>query len=178
MRRRRTRPGQVPGRAEDSAEVPATAGNNVVHDIVVNERMLHPTAGALVPTLFDHYTTFAPRPAAFFGLDVVRRPGPGFATVFGGGYIASGPTGADRAPLPLAGKYVGTEGAGEVQTPLRFHEDQTPRIGDRVWFRHAKAGELMEHFTHVHLVRPREATPTGTGENIATTYRGDGFPFG
>lgn len=133
-------------------------------------------SGLFVPGLFDHYSTFNPRPAAFFGLDVVRRPGPGYATAFGGGYIASGPAGPDRAPLPLAGKYVGTEGAGEVQTPLRFPHGREPRIGDRVWFRHAKAGELMEHFTHAHLI-----DGGGGGEPALTTvstYRGEGFPFG
>lgn len=134
-------------------------------------------SGLFVPGLFDHYSTFTPRPAAFFGLDVVRRPGPGYATAFGGGYIASGPTGPDRAPVPLAGKYVGTEGAGEVQTPLRFPHGREPRIGDRVWLRHAKAGELMEHFTHVHLVE----NVGGEGDSdltTVTTYRGEAFPFG
>ncbi len=135
-------------------------------------------SGLFVPALFDHYSTFTPRPAAFFGLDVVRRPGPRFATVFGGGYIASGPTGADRAPMPLAGKYVGTEGAGEVQTPLRFDPRHTPEIGDRVWFRHAKAGELMEHFTHVHLVHSREDAGADAGQSSVRTYRGEGFPVG
>src|SRR5699024_10310212 len=136
-------------------------------------------SGLFVPTLFDHYSTFDPRPAAYFGLDVVRRPGPGFATAFGGGYIASGPTGPDRAPQPLAGRYVGTEGAGEVQTPLRFAEGETPQIGDRVWFRHAKAGELMEHFTHVQLVRGSASNAGGAAlAEAVPTYRGEGFPFG
>ncbi len=42
-------------------------------------------SGLLVPGLFDHYRSFEPRPAAFFGLPVVRRPGDGCVTVAGGG---------------------------------------------------------------------------------------------
>src|SRR5690606_2388915 len=48
-------------------------------------------SGLLVPTLFDHYRSFRPRPAAFFGLPVTRRPSADVATVHGGGLIASGP---------------------------------------------------------------------------------------
>lgn len=155
-----------------SGSVAETAASATVTEVTAG-------SGLFVPTLFDHYSTFSPRPAAYFGLDVVRRPGPGYATAFGGGYIASGPTGPDRAPAPLAGRYVGTEGAGEVQTPLRFHPGEEPRIGDRVWFRHAKAGELMEHFARVHLVRGAAAgAASGTIEATVATYRGEGFPFG
>src|SRR5690606_42103705 len=48
-------------------------------------------SGLYVPGLFDEYRAFRPRPAAFFGLDVVRVPAPGWATAFGGGYVPSGP---------------------------------------------------------------------------------------
>ena len=44
----------------------------------------------------------------------------------GGGFIASGPTGKDRAPLPWAPPdlhLTGLEGAGEVQTPLTGFRD-------------------------------------------------------
>ncbi len=57
-------------------------------------------SGLLVPGLFDHYLSFEPRLAVFFGVPVVRRPGDGVVTVAGGGFVASGPTGKDRAPLP------------------------------------------------------------------------------
>lgn len=147
-----------------SGSVAETAGAAAITEVTSG-------SGLFVPTLFDHYASFTPRPAAFFGLDVVRRPGPGYACVFGGGYIASGPIGPDRAPTPLRGTYVGTEGAGEVQTPLRFRPGTEPSIGERVWFRHAKAGELMEHFAQVHLVR-------GSSVRTVDTYRGHGFPFG
>ena len=51
-----------------------------------------------MPGLFDHYQSFSPRPAAFYGLPVTRHPSATMATVHGGGLIASGPTGGDRAP--------------------------------------------------------------------------------
>lgn len=173
----RTRREEVTEAVRDIAGRPLLVnggGSGSVAETVAATTVTEVTAGSglFVPTLFDHYSSFTPRPAAYFGLDVVRRPGPGFATAFGGGYIASGPAGQDRVPLPLAGKYVGTEGAGEVQTPLRFAPGREPRIGDRVWFRHAKAGELMEHFTHVHLIR------SGAVDRTVPTYRGEGFPFG
>jgi D-serine deaminase-like pyridoxal phosphate-dependent protein len=131
-------------------------------------------SGLLVPGLFDHYRTFTPRPAAFYAVPVTRRSHPGFVTVHGGGLIASGPPGADRAPLPWAPpglRLTSTEGAGEVQTPLSGHPTSSLRIGDLVWFRHAKSGELFEHVTTAHLLagdRIIESVPT---------YRGAGQAF-
>ncbi|UGT38599.1 amino acid deaminase/aldolase [Nocardia yamanashiensis] len=130
-------------------------------------------SGLYLPTLFDGYRTVTPRPAMYFAMPVLRRPAPGIATVFSGGYIASGPAGASRVPKPVWPKglrLIGTEGAGEVQTPLT-HADGL-HIGDRVWFRHAKAGELCERFTQVHLV-------DGDGSRTTVpTYRGEGQCFG
>jgi D-serine deaminase-like pyridoxal phosphate-dependent protein len=128
-------------------------------------------SGLLAPTLFDAYTSFAPRPAAFFALPVVRRPSSGVATVLGGGYPASGPAGRDRLPrpvLPPGLRLDRREGAGEVQTPLHGGD---LRIGDRVWFRHAKAGELCERFDVLHLVRGDRVVET------VPTYRGEGRTF-
>ncbi|GGD20033.1 amino acid deaminase/aldolase [Nocardioides daphniae] len=131
-------------------------------------------SGLLVPGLFDHYKAFAPRPAAFFGLPVTRRPSPTIATVHGGGLIASGVPGPDREPRPWAppGLSLTTlEGASEVQTPLTGHPASGLAIGDLVWFRHAKSGELFEHVTTAHLVR---------GDRIVDSvpsYRGRGQAF-
>ncbi|MEV0332035.1 alanine racemase [Nocardia sp. NPDC050717] len=130
-------------------------------------------SGLYVPTLFDHYRSFTPRPALFFATPVLRKPTPSIATVFAGGYIASGPAGPSRVPLPVwpAGlKLLGAEGAGEVQTPLAGGAEL--EIGDRVWFRHAKAGELCERFAEIHLVDESGSRTT------VPTYRGEGQCFG
>jgi D-serine deaminase-like pyridoxal phosphate-dependent protein len=127
-------------------------------------------SGLYGPGLFDTYQHFQPRPAAFFVLSVVRRPTPDIATVLGGGWIASGAAGADRLPTPAwpSGlRLIPTEGAGEVQTPLRGPGAQALRLGDRVWFRHAKAGELCEHVDQLHVVEGdhiRASFPTYRGE--------------
>jgi len=130
-------------------------------------------SGLYVPTLFDHYRAFTPRPALFFATPVLRKPAPGIATVFAGGYIASGPAGASRVPKPVWPTglgLLGTEGAGEVQTPLSGA--RSLHLGDRVWFRHAKAGELCERFDALHLVEPDGSRTT------VPTYRGEGKNFG
>jgi D-serine deaminase-like pyridoxal phosphate-dependent protein len=131
-------------------------------------------SGLYGPTLFDAYRAFAPRPAAMFALPVVRRPGPGVVTVLGGGYLASGPGDRARLPtphLPRGLRLDGQEGAGEVQTPLLGAPADHLALGERVYFRHAKAGELSERFSSLHLLR---------GETIVDevpTYRGEGQCF-
>jgi D-serine deaminase-like pyridoxal phosphate-dependent protein len=132
-------------------------------------------SGLYSPTLFDAYRSFRGRPAALFALPVTRRPTAGTVTVAGGGWIASGPPGPDRVPTPTypAGlRLVPTEGAGEVQTPLRGPGAARLRTGDRVWFRHAKAGELCERVDVLHAVRGAAVT------DVLPTYRGEGRVFG
>jgi D-serine deaminase-like pyridoxal phosphate-dependent protein len=131
-------------------------------------------SGLYQPRLFDSYRGFRGQPAAFFALPVVRRPGPGVITALGGGYLASGP--ADRARLPLPYLPPGLrldrqEGAGEVQTPLLGLAADRLRIGDRVWMRHAKAGELCERFAELHLIDGNAVVAT------VPTYRGEGMTF-
>ncbi|HST85939.1 MAG TPA: amino acid deaminase/aldolase [Kineosporiaceae bacterium] len=131
-------------------------------------------SGLYGPGLFDSYRSFTPAPAALFALGVSRRPTPDIVTVTGGGWIASGPTGADRSPIPTYPtglSLLPTEGAGEVQTPLRGDAARSLRIGDRVWFRHAKAGELAEHVDEFHFVEGDAIT------EVARTYRGEGKNF-
>ena len=131
-------------------------------------------SGFYASHLFDDYRSLDLIPAGFFVLPVVRRPGPGVATTLGGGYIASGPAGRDRLPepyLPEGLRLDGQEGAGEVQTPVVGTPTRTLRIGDRVYMRHAKAGELCERFNSLHLVE---------GDRIVDevpTYRGEGAAF-
>lgn len=129
-------------------------------------------SGLYGPGLFDGYRGFRPLPAAYFAASVVRRPMPSMATTLGGGWVASGAPGADRLPLPAwptGLSLTGMEGAGEAQTPLKGRSDL--RVGNRVWFRHAKAGEVCERVNELHLVHD--------GEIVATvpTYRGEGRAF-
>ncbi|MGW6273222.1 amino acid deaminase/aldolase [Streptomyces sp. NPDC055060] len=131
-------------------------------------------SGLYVPRLFDNYTSFSGRPAALFAQPVVRRPGVGTVTVLGGGYPASGAAGPDRSPVPYLPeglRYDPQEGAGEVQTPLLGSPADDLLIGDKVWFRHAKAGELCERFDALHLVEGDRVTAT------VPTYRGEGHTF-
>ncbi|RII18725.1 3-hydroxy-D-aspartate aldolase [Streptomyces sp. YIM 130001] len=131
-------------------------------------------SGLYVPRLFDNYTSFTGRPAALFAQPVVRRPGVGAVTVLGGGYPASGVAGADRSPVPYLPeglRYDPQEGAGEVQTPLLGSAADDLLIGDKVWFRHAKAGELCERFDTLQLVEGDRVTGS------APTYRGEGHTF-
>ena len=131
-------------------------------------------SGFYAPALFDDYSRFSLRPAAGFALPVVRRSAPGCVTALGGGYVASGAAGEDRLPAPWlpAGLHLDKfEGAGEVQTPLLGEVAVRLRVGDRVYMRHAKAGELCERFDRLHLV---------AGDAIvseAPTYRGEGHAF-
>lgn len=129
-------------------------------------------SGLFSPGLFDGYTHFRHRPAAYFVSPVVRRPGPGWVTVFKGGFIASGVPGSDRLPTiawPPGLEYSGLEGPGEVQTPLTGPGTDALRIGDLVWFRHAKAGELAEHFNDFQVVSQDRIGA------VWTTYRGEGL---
>ncbi len=132
-------------------------------------------SGLVGPTLFDAYRRFSPEPALLFALPVVRRPGPGLATLFSGGYVASGTGTPDRLPrphLPAGLSLTGTEGAGEVQTPVRGTPAGQLRIGDRAWLRHAKGGELAERFREYHVI-------DADGQLISVpTYRGEGQCFG
>lgn len=146
-----------------------TARERAVTELAAGSGLYH-------PHLFDHYRSFDGRPAALFALPVVRRPGPGSVTALGGGYPASGPVDAHRAPLPHlpAGlSYSANEGAGEVQTPLLGTAADALAIGDRVWMRHAKAGELCERFDTLHLID----SDTGAYEGRVSTYRGEGRTF-
>ncbi len=153
--------------AGGSGSVETTAADPIVTEVAAG-------SGLLVPTLFDHYRSFDPWPAAFFALPVVRRPTAGIATVHGGGLVASGPAGRDRLPspwLPEGLHLTALEGAGEVQTPLTGPGAARLAVGDLVWFRHAKSGEVFEHTNEVHLL---------SGEAFVDrveTYRGHGLAF-
>jgi D-serine deaminase-like pyridoxal phosphate-dependent protein len=126
------------------------------------------------PGLFDHFRGLALTPALFFALPIARRPAPDIVTCSFGGYIASGPSGADRLPVPtypLGMQLLALEGAGEVQTPVQLKGAAQLALGDPLFFRHAKAGELAERFTHFLVLREGQVV------DEVTTYRGDGKCF-
>jgi D-serine deaminase-like pyridoxal phosphate-dependent protein len=146
-------------------------------DLTAREQRITEVAagsGLFAPGLFSAYSRFDPSPAALFALSVVRRPGPRVATVLGGGYIASGPADKARLPqpyLPEGLKLDPQEGAGEVQTPLTGTAADELHVGDRVYFRHAKAGEMCERFDRLYLIEEERIV------DEVPTYRGEGRCF-
>ncbi len=129
-------------------------------------------SGFYSPALFDQYAGFQYLPAAGYAVEVARKPHPQIVTCLGGGYTASGAIAVDKSPLPYLPtglELMPLEGAGEVQTPLRCPDGLTLELGDPVFFRHAKAGELCERFTKLygisgHAIVAEYATYRGEGE--------------
>lgn len=120
--------------------------------------------------LFDYYDNFKHEPAAGFAVEIVRQPSPGTWTCHGGGYVASGSTAPEKAPkpyLPVGAQLDANEGAGEVQTPISYAGPESLQLGDPVFFRHSKAGELCERFNDLVLMQG------GKVVGSAKTYRGD-----
>lgn len=150
-----------------TGSIESTASEPAVTDIAAG-------SGFFGPHLFDHYSKFTPEPAIGFALDVVRKPAADIATCFGGGWIASGPAADDRLPQPAYPdglKYLPREAAGEVQTPLQGEAARALGVGDRVWFRHTKSGEVCEHANLVQVVEGDEVVAEWP------TYRGEGKVF-
>jgi D-serine deaminase-like pyridoxal phosphate-dependent protein len=124
--------------------------------------------------LFDNYSNFRLHPAAGFACEINRIPNEGIYTCSGGGYIASGAIEKLKAPLPFLpreAKLTENEGAGEVQSPILYSGNHQLNIGDPIFFRHGKAGELCERFNEIYLVQK------GQIEKVVKTYRGDGQCF-
>jgi D-serine deaminase-like pyridoxal phosphate-dependent protein len=131
-------------------------------------------SGFYAPALFDNYRDFRYQPVAGFAIEIVRHPRPSIFTCLGGGYIASGSVGAEKLPqpyLPYGAQLISLEGAGEVQTPIKYEGDIPLKLGDPVFMRHSKAGELCERFKQLLLVAD------GAIVDEVTTYRGDGQCF-
>jgi len=151
-------------------------GTGSLHTTAAEDAVTEVTAGSgfYASTLFDRYSAFEQAPAAMFALPVVRRPREDTVTLLGGGYIASGAAGKDRLPqpyLPPGLSLDGLEGAGEVQTPVKGAAARSLQIGDNVYLRHAKAGELCERFDTLHLIEG------GAIVDEVPTYRGEGHAF-
>jgi len=150
-----------------TGSIEATAADPSVTEITAG-------SGLFAGHLFGSYRSFSPAPAAAVALDVVRRPAPGFATVLGGGWIASGPPGPSRVPQvawPRGLRLLPREGAGEVQTPLSGAAANRLRPGDRIWLRHAKSGELSDRVNEFHVVQDGQVVA------VLPTYRGEGKAF-
>jgi len=131
-------------------------------------------SGFYTPTLFDNYGTFKHNPATGYAIEIVRQPARNIYTCLGGGYVASGALGADKLPTPYLPKgceFFANEMAGEVQTPLMYKGKEKLKIGDPVFLRHSKAGELCERFNNILLLKGGKVIDT------TTTYRGEGKCF-
>lgn len=129
-------------------------------------------SGFYTSTLFDSYLKFRHLPAAAYAIEVVRKPEEHIYTCLGGGYVASGSVGTDKAPsvyLPEGANLTKNEMAGEVQTPIVYKG--TLDIGDPVFMRHSKAGELCERFNTLYLISK------GKIVDEVMTYRGEGKSF-
>jgi len=154
-------------------EIVNGGGTGSIHTTRAESAITEITAGSgfFAPTLFDRYSDFALMPAAMFAMPMVRRPSRRVATLLGGGYHASGAPGLDRLPVPYLPhglRLDPVEGAGEVQTPVLGKAAAPLRLGDRVYLRHAKAGELCERFDRLHLISGGDIV------DEVPTYRGEG----
>jgi D-serine deaminase-like pyridoxal phosphate-dependent protein len=151
-----------------SGSIVSTGKDPLVTEITVG-------SGFYASGLFHHFKEVHFQPSTFFAIQIVRVPANGMITCQGGGYIASGPAGAEKLPLamyPGGLRYLPLEGAGEVQTPFRLPDD-CPKLelGDPVFLQHAKAGELCERFNTLWLVKG------GKLAGQCKTYRGEGMAF-
>jgi D-serine deaminase-like pyridoxal phosphate-dependent protein len=144
-----------------------TVKENVVTEITIGSAFY-------APVLFDHYQDFSLSPALFFTQPIVRNPSPGVFTMMGGGRIASGELNQIKQPQiwkPEGLKPIPHEGFGEVQTPLKADINVNLKIGDPIYLRHAKAGEICEHFEKIQILKNGEIT------EIVETYRGENQCF-
>jgi len=132
-------------------------------------------SGFYFPHLFEYHDGLEYEPAAGFAVEVTRKPTEDVYTCRGGGYVASGPVGADKAPKPVLpeGAELTQEGAGEVQAPVRYDGNIELRRGDPIVFRHSKAGEMCERFSSLVIIRGDDEEVT---EEVPT-YRGEGKCF-
>ena len=150
-----------------TGSVETTVEDDVVTEVTVG-------SGFYSPTLFDHYVRFKHLPAAGFAIEITRRPAPTIFTCHGGGYVATGAAGPDKLPqpyLPSGARLIAQEGAGEAQTPVVYEGPERLGIGDPIFLRHSKAGELCERFNTLLLVSK------GAVVDEVPTYRGEGHCF-
>ncbi|MCR8644210.1 amino acid deaminase/aldolase [Paenibacillus sp. N1-5-1-14] len=150
-----------------SGSLTSTTLEDVVTEVTVG-------SGFYAPALFDNYQDVRFEPAAGYAIEIVRKPRADTYTCLGGGYTASGSCAPDKLPkvhLPQGAKLTNLEGAGEVQTPIVYQGDERLELGDPIFMRHSKAGELCERFTELH------GYSQGKVVQVFPTYRGQGRCF-
>lgn len=126
------------------------------------------------PAYFSYMSSMRDfKPAAGFVLQATRQAEKNVITCHSGGFIASGAIGKDKAPLIIHPPHLSSlpnEGFGEVQTPMNKN-NSTIQMGDYIWCRHAKAGELAEHFNEIYVYQNNKL------KYQVATYRGEGKCF-
>ena len=150
-----------------TGSIESTLAEDVVTEVTVG-------SGFYAPKLFDYYDKFQHQPAAAYAIEIVRQPKADIYTCSGGGYIASGNTGKDKEPqvyLPEGATLTSLEGAGEVQTPIHYTSSEKLQLGDPIFMRHSKAGELCERFNTLLLISD------GKVVEQVQTYRGQSWCF-
>lgn len=131
-------------------------------------------SGLFNSTLFDNYSNFKHYPAAAYAMEIARKPSKNIYTAHGGGYTASGAIGKDKEAqiyLPKSASLIPQEGAGEVQTPFKYSGEIQLKLGNPIFMRHSKAGELFERFNEVVLIKDQKVLGT------TPSYRGEGQCF-
>jgi len=131
-------------------------------------------SGFLQPHLFDYYSEGHAKPAYCFALPISRFSAPDYLTVKSGGFIASGESSQDKAPivhLPKGLETISAEGFGEVQTPLKNKSNVSTGPLGPIFFRPSKAGEIAERFNSYYLIEG------GKVVEEVPTYRGMGRVF-
>ncbi|MFN8370100.1 MAG: alanine racemase [Bacteriovoracaceae bacterium] len=131
-------------------------------------------SGIFQAQLFDYYTTNEFSPAIAFALTITRNSDPHILTCQSGGFIASGMTSRDKTPkpfMPEGVELIEAEGMGEVQSPIKISDNCKLKIGDMVFFRPAKSGEIAERFNEYLLIRNNKI------EKKVLTYRGLNLNF-
>jgi D-serine deaminase-like pyridoxal phosphate-dependent protein len=127
-------------------------------------------SGFYGPHLFDAYEdSFLP--SCGFAIEVSRSPNPQYITCLGGGYVASGSLDQNKFPLVFSPRGLvpnKNEMFGEVQTPFLNQSHENIEIGDPIFLRHSKAGELLEHFNELLILRDHKIIDRWK------TYRGEG----
>lgn len=150
-----------------SGTYPQTAASPYVNEVAVGSAFYK-------SALFDRHAALAEfEPSLYYALQVVRvPPGGGWVTCFGGGYYASGGGTSPATAAPEGLKPSSAESFGEVQTPLRVPNGVHLEPGDLVLCRASKAGEPLERFATLHLLKEGKLVES------MPTYRGEGQCFG